>query len=184
MTVRVETRKESIRIVDLKRELAPPIKSSLRFRGFKLRNNEFIAEFGQREEFVTSSIDLLRNVGVPLEFDATTIEIVERRKQARDHLEDSRRLGQVIKEGEIEQSGTGEFLNFLRNGLKRRLLPHQVKAAIHLVNLAHGANFSVPGAGKTAVVLATYEYLRNKGFVTSAIRCRATVLLHALADGI
>ena len=167
MTVRVETRLKSIRIVDTKGELAPPTKSTLRLRGFTRIENEFTAKFGQREEFVTSSIDLLQNVGVPLEFDAATIEIVERRNKARDHLEDSRRLGQVIKEGEIEQSGTGEFLNFLRNSLKRRLLPHQVKAAIHLVNLAHGANFSVPGAGKTAVVLATYEYLRNKGVVTS-----------------
>jgi SNF2 family DNA or RNA helicase len=35
----------------------------------------------------------------------------------------------------------------------------------HLLVLAHGANFSVPGAGKTATLLATYEALRHRDIV-------------------
>lgn len=37
----------------------------------------------------------------------------------------------------------------------RRLRPHQIQAAIHSVAAANAANFSVPGAGKTATTLAT-----------------------------
>ena len=82
-------------------------------------------------------------------------------------MEESRNAGREIKSANIDQLGRSEFIEFLAHGLKRPLLPHQVKAALHLVSLAHGANFSVPGAGKTAVVLAAYEFQRKRGVVTS-----------------
>lgn len=39
----------------------------------------------------------------------------------------------------------------------RELRPFQSRDLGHLLRLTHGANFSVPGAGKTAVAYATYE---------------------------
>ncbi|MEU4555764.1 DEAD/DEAH box helicase [Micromonospora violae] len=39
----------------------------------------------------------------------------------------------------------------------RRLKPFQLRDAAKLLSLAHGANFSVPGAGKTTVAYAVYE---------------------------
>lgn len=39
---------------------------------------------------------------------------------------------------------------------KRELKPHQVEGLIKLASLKHGANFSVPGAGKTTVTLALH----------------------------
>ncbi len=56
---------------------------------------------------------------------------------------------------------TGRFLRALR--------PFQTRDLSHLLRLAHGANFSVPGAGKTAVAYATYEAERVRGRVAQML---------------
>ena len=167
MTVRLETTPDSIRIVDQKGELTPAIKSTLRLRGFSRRDNELAVKHSGQEDLVMLALDLLKDSGTQIELDTATEEVIKRRGAAHDQLEESRKQGESIKGGDLGQLGTSEFVKFLANGLKRRLLPHQVKAALHLVSVAHGANFSVPGAGKTSVVLAAYEFLRKKGRVTS-----------------
>lgn len=48
---------------------------------------------------------------------------------------------------------------------KRDLRPFQTRDLGRLLTLFHGANFSVPGAGKTTVTLATYEAERATGRV-------------------
>jgi SNF2 family DNA or RNA helicase len=47
-------------------------------------------------------------------------------------------------------------------GFKRVLLPHQFLAVRHLVQVPNAANFSVPGAGKTTMVLAAYQVLKHE----------------------
>lgn len=49
--------------------------------------------------------------------------------------------------------------------LKRQLTPFQITNLTNLVTMNNGANFSVPGAGKTATTLAVWEFFRNKGKV-------------------
>jgi len=46
------------------------------------------------------------------------------------------------------------------NYLKRKLLPYQIESLYHLEKAQSAANFSVPGSGKTSVILAYYEKLR------------------------
>lgn len=48
-------------------------------------------------------------------------------------------------------------------GLKRNLTPFQVTNVKSLVAMRNGANFSVPGAGKTSTTLAVWEFFRVKG---------------------
>ena len=55
---------------------------------------------------------------------------------------------------------------------------HQVKAALHLCYIKNGANFSVPGSGKTTVVLTVYEKLRLEGKVNCLL-----LLVHRLVLG-
>ncbi len=52
-----------------------------------------------------------------------------------------------------------------RSRFNRQLLPFQVRDLAHLLALSHGANYSVPGAGKTTVAYATYECERMRGRV-------------------
>lgn len=49
----------------------------------------------------------------------------------------------------------------------RQLKPEQLRDASHLLSLKHGANFSVPGAGKTSTLLAVYTILKKKDAVSS-----------------
>jgi len=46
------------------------------------------------------------------------------------------------------------------NYLKRKLLPYQIESLYHLQKAQSAANFSVPGSGKTSVILAYYEKLK------------------------
>lgn len=162
MAVYLETEPDSIRIVDPAGELTPAIKSTLRLKGFSRQGDAYVAGHfgvGDQIDFVLS---FLKDAGISVDADATTREIVERREHAFNQLTLSQQRGFAIKQGFINDPTTNEFVRFSRNELKRRLLPHQVKASLHLIGLAHGANFSVPGSGKTSVVLATYEFLRKK----------------------
>ena len=47
----------------------------------------------------------------------------------------------------------------------RTLKDFQIRDLGKLLSLPNGANFSVPGAGKTSVAYATYEHERNRGHV-------------------
>lgn len=46
---------------------------------------------------------------------------------------------------------------------KRELRSFQVRDLLHLLSLPHGANFSVPGAGKTTVTFALHILVRREG---------------------
>jgi SNF2 family DNA or RNA helicase len=54
-------------------------------------------------------------------------------------------------------------LNSLNTRLKRELTPFQICNVNNLVTMNNGANFSVPGAGKTSTTLAVWEYFRASG---------------------
>ena len=63
----------------------------------------------------------------------------------------------------LKENTTGETLEDFTKSLsflKRKLEYHQIKSSYHLFNCQSAANFSVPGSGKTSVVLAYYEKLK------------------------
>jgi len=54
-------------------------------------------------------------------------------------------------------------------GLKRELTQAQLRNVASLLNSPHGANFSVPGAGKTATALAVFQILKLRGQIGRAL---------------
>ncbi len=72
-----------------------------------------------------------------------------------------------FKDGDFDKNLYKQFDLFLENDIKRKLKDHQKKAAFHLYLAQNGANFSVPGSGKTSVVLTVYEKLRLEGKVNT-----------------
>tara|TARA_Y100000814_G_scaffold128373_1_gene92906 strand:- start:2522 stop:4462 length:1941 start_codon:yes stop_codon:yes gene_type:complete len=63
-----------------------------------------------------------------------------------------------------------DFISFLiditfKSDKHKQLKEHQLKSAYHISLVQNGAIFSVPGSGKTAVVLSIYEKLRLEGIV-------------------
>lgn len=67
-----------------------------------------------------------------------------------------------IKEEGVLEKDFLEFKNFT-DTLPRKLKSHQLKSAFHFYTLKNGANFSVPGSGKTSTILSVYEKLRLEG---------------------
>ena len=53
------------------------------------------------------------------------------------------------------------FIDFVASVFVRPLKEFQNLSAFHMAYSQHCCNFSVPGAGKTAIVLAAYSYLKN-----------------------
>jgi len=78
-------------------------------------------------------------------------------------FQETKKLGQDFKNGVYSKKQFKEFEKFLKTHLPtRKLKSHQLKAAFHLYLIHNGANFSVPGSGKTSVVLSVYEKLREE----------------------
>ena len=86
--------------------------------------------------------------------------MLHKRHQIDHDFEEVKALAASFKEGKIHVKDFDEFASFLRNKIHRHLKKHQIKAAYHLYLVRNGANFSVPGSGKTSVVVSVYERLR------------------------
>ena len=54
-------------------------------------------------------------------------------------------------------------------GLKRQLKAYQIPSVAHMVAVGNGANFSVPGSGKTSITLSAFEVLKKSGKVEKLI---------------
>lgn len=94
----------------------------------------------------------------PVYFDDAVLALL--RRQDAETREVSALLGSPLQfdaEAEVAPLYTSRFIRELREFQRRDLA--------HLLALSHGANFSVPGAGKTTVTYAKYEILRSRGLV-------------------
>ncbi|MDA8831695.1 SNF2-related protein [Candidatus Pelagibacter bacterium] len=119
------------------------------YRNFSgLKNNVKI------DELVT----FLRDQGTILNLCKQTQEILDKiETKKEDQIHKIKHL-KNLKENTTKET-LNEFSESL-NFLKRKLTDHQIKSSYHLFNCQSAANFSVPGSGKTSVVLAYYEKLK------------------------
>ncbi len=99
-----------------------------------------------------------RTYGVALDWDQHTTRLV-RRHQSQHAL-----LGEALQAPATQTSRQLEERLALTR-FTRDLLPFQQRDLGRLLAMANGANFSVPGAGKTVVQYALYELLRAAGEV-------------------
>ena len=80
-----------------------------------------------------------------------------------EHFNNVKEIGENFKNGEFNKNEFSEFTHFFKTHLPtRELKDHQLKAAYHLYLVHNGANFSVPGSGKTSVVFSVYEKLKEE----------------------
>ncbi|MET8760303.1 DEAD/DEAH box helicase [Lentzea sp. NPDC004782] len=107
-----------------------------------------------------SQLDLLANWPQPASVDWAD-ELAE---LVRSNVEDSnavrRRLDAPGGAGEVS---AGDVLSLLGHDWKGDLREFQRRDIAKLLSLRHGANFSVPGAGKTRVALAVFAAQRAQG---------------------
>ena len=85
----------------------------------------------------------------------------------KSELQEALRRGAALKQGDIKTERPADFVDFLKTSIPRKLKEHQIKAALHLLAVGNGANFSVPGSGKTTVVLTAFRWLQQLNLVDS-----------------
>ena len=78
-----------------------------------------------------------------------------------EHFDEFSRAAEAIWHGDVEPEGLEGFATTIAETCPgRRLYPLQLLSAYHLAFSQHCCNFSVPGSGKTTIVLAAYAYLK------------------------
>jgi len=79
------------------------------------------------------------------------------------NIEKYKSLGIGIKKGFEElYNPFNSFCSIVNSEVERKLLKPQLIASFHLAMMKKSANFSVPGSGKTAIVLGAFAYLSSK----------------------
>jgi SNF2 family DNA or RNA helicase len=149
-------------------DLAPRHESQLAYWGFTEApaSGRFVGLEGQSAaRLATKLTEYLTRCECPYELTAGIQELIEKEGFAVTELKAALRNGRQFKAGNLDLPDTQDFLSYLDQHLSRKLKEHQCKAALHLLAVRNGANFSVPGSGKTAVVLAVFQYLRERGEV-------------------
>jgi len=74
-------------------------------------------------------------------------------------LEETFKYAKLFKDGTSINESYYQFEAFTRT-LPRKLKTHQLKSAYHFYCVKNGANFSVPGSGKTSTLLSVYAKLK------------------------
>jgi SNF2 family DNA or RNA helicase len=148
-------------------DLASHHENQLAFWGFKCQanSNHFVGPEGASPELLSKIIGFLARHNVPYCGDQRVQVLLSKRCEALSQLAAARARGSAFKEGLTAEAELTELTRFLRNAIHRPLKSHQIKAALHLLLTENAANFSVPGSGKTTVVLAAFEWLRRRGEV-------------------
>ena len=82
--------------------------------------------------------------------------IFKEKHKLSEKIENLKKIKENISEEKLDKFA--KSLNFLKRELKK----YQLLSCYHLFNSESAANFSVPGSGKTSVVLAYYEKLKRE----------------------
>lgn len=96
--------------------------------------------------------------GVGIQSDPALDAILQQTRAQRRLLQDALAAGQPLDQQQVNERLEG-------TRFQRALRWFQIRDLGHLLGLANGANFSVPGAGKTTVAYALYEAERAAGRV-------------------
>lgn len=148
-------------------DLEPRHESQLAFWGFQFddASGSFVSPSGEAESLIRKVSTYLQRSGCTTHLEASTQSYLTQHQAAESALAAARDGGAQLKNGTLDVARTKEFLKFLERDIPRKLKEHQRKAALHLLSVGNGANFSVPGSGKTTVVLSVFQRLRTLGEV-------------------
>jgi len=111
----------------------------------------------EMHEALSETVGYLRDKGIEFEVDETVAGLLQRLQDEQEDYEEAFQAG-------LEIQHSGRTLN-VHPHLLRQLKPYQLRSVQHLLTVQHGANFSVPGSGKTTVIYATFEILHREGAV-------------------
>ena len=157
-----------LRITEIDDNFSPIHTSQLRYFGFmKISPSEYLAITESSDQIIRKVLDYFSEAQVFFELSDECLKKTDLFISRKERFNKKIAKAQNFKNGIFDKEDFRLFNIFLDKHIKRKLLDHQRKAAYHLLLIQNGANFSVPGSGKTSVVLAVYEKLRLDGLVNT-----------------
>lgn len=140
--------------------------SQLKFWGFELvGSSDFVFSGDDLEKVLVKIVKYFETEMIDYSVTAACRERIAELEERDRGFQGKKKLGQNFKNGEFNEESLRQFSKFLSTKIPRKLKPHQLKAAFHFYLVINGANFSVPGSGKTSVVLSVYEKLKEESKV-------------------
>ena len=158
----IEVNKKKILIKEKKRKLKSYEKNQLYFYGFK-RNPDTGSFYSDNEgtnELLIKVLEYFKNEKISFSVNPECKKIIDNIKSRRYEFQKIKKAAKDYKDGIYDLKDYYSFSKKINKLVKRRLKDHQIKAAFHQSIIKNGANFSVPGSGKTSVVLSVFEKLR------------------------
>ncbi|WP_281234842.1 DEAD/DEAH box helicase [Flavobacterium gelatinilyticum] len=136
--------------------------SQLNYYGYLQSQNIWNKESNSTEADILKIIEYFDQENILYDLSENVNYIVSKNIEEKRELDTVILLAKKIKEEAVLDNSFDEFKAFSET-LPRKLKPHQLKSAFHFYTLKNGANFSVPGSGKTSTILSVYEKLRLEG---------------------
>ncbi|MFA5136147.1 MAG: DEAD/DEAH box helicase [Patescibacteria group bacterium] len=146
--------------------LKPRVISQFSYWGFVKEHNTFILR-QNIPKVLPKIVQYFKKKGIPFKLSEESQNLIKVIFIEKENFQKLLDKGQKFKDGLIDNKEFGKFLEFIKKNIKRKLKNHQVKASYHLYLLGNGANFSVPGSGKTTTVLTVYEKLKQDNKVNT-----------------
>lgn len=161
----VDIQNSVLTIVDNSDSIDAIGKSQLSFWNFKFDylKNSYSANIEQ--QLFLKVTKYFEKEGISFSLSHAAKEYSEELEIVNLNFENIKRIASEYKNGNFDKLDFDIFREFVAENIQRTLKIHQLKAAYHLYLVGNGANFSVPGSGKTSVVLTVYEKLRQEGKV-------------------
>lgn len=163
----VDIRNKTLILQKVEKDLKPNQISQIIFWGFKKSddNGWYKIISGNFDISLLKLLKYLEKEKIEFKITPDCKIYLEKIRQDIDRFETIKKIGRQYKDGSFDSMEFDEFISFANNRISRKLKDHQLKAAFHLFLVGNGANFSVPGSGKTAVVLSVYEKLKAESKV-------------------
>jgi SNF2 family DNA or RNA helicase len=150
--------------------------NELNFNGIEQLNHRqmiqllSLAQGRKSGDRIISSFDLLNVIKVLAYCEKNDIEIVidntikdllNIRDKESNSFKNFSEKALNIKNAKESYNDFSEFIKKIDSLMTRKLYDFQARAAYYMTFSMNSCNFSVPGAGKTSVVYASYAYLKN-----------------------
>lgn len=136
---------------------------------FNDKLNEWQIEVG--EEIYDTLLKLIQHFSryhIDFELNESCEQILKRIKDEQRKYSARLVRGKIAK-STIEDNALTNIKQNLANVFIRKLTGFQIHAVHHLLTIEYGANFSVPGSGKTTVALAYFQILKQQGKIDSLL---------------
>lgn len=154
-------------LLQLDHDLKSSQRSQLNYWGFKKTQKGYEAKLDD-EKLLLKIINYFKKEKIPFSITDRCEELLSKLNSHTEEFNAAFSAVKLYKDGDVKYAN--KFKNVtshIKDISKRSLKKHQLKAATHLYLSKNGANFSVPGSGKTSVTLSVYEKLRQEGQVNT-----------------